>query len=139
MSDYTGGDYTGGNSGNIDESISIHHRHARQLIAQSLTWPVAVLITIFIVWFFLFSGVILGFGRLWGALDVHMILVNRHVLIQEDTERETARQISNLENRVMDLDRRLKELNTKYLLLDDYTRGRIDHMPYHAPPSSKGQ
>jgi hypothetical protein len=42
-----------------------------------------------------------------------------------------------LRDRMRDAERDIKDAERRFLLLDDYTRGRIDRLPYKSPPPQR--
>lgn len=50
---------------------------------------------------------------------------------------KTSEVLSSIKERLRDLERDRDEDRRNFLLLEDYTRGRIDRLPYRAPPARR--
>jgi uncharacterized protein HemX len=76
-------------------------------------------------------------GVAWGRFSQRMdtyeaAQVNHTRRIEKMEEKEQA-----MRDRVRDLERDAKESERRFWLLDDYTRGRIDRLPYKTPAPAR--
>lgn len=74
-----------------------------------------------------------AWGRFGQRMDTYETIQSSHAgRIEKMEEREQA-----LRDRVRDVERDNKEADRRFFLLDDYTRGRIDRLPYKPPPPAR--
>ena len=76
-------------------------------------------------------------GVAWGRFSQRMdtyesVQSNHSTRIEKIEQRE-----QDLRDRVRDVERDNKEADRRFMLFDDYTRGRIDRLPYKSPPPSR--
>lgn len=76
-------------------------------------------------------------GIAWGKLTQRQDTQETRSLAQEKRLDSLSEQYQVLRDKVRDLDRDASEHREDFKLLEDYTRGRIDRLPYHAPPSTR--
>lgn len=73
-------------------------------------------------------------GIAWGKINYRMEISEREIALQREVAKEQNREIESLKDRAHDIERDRKDDLRNFLILDNYTRGRIDHMPYKSPP-----
>lgn len=76
-------------------------------------------------------------GVAWGRFSQRM---DTYEKIQADLSGRVTKQEEKelaLRDRVRDLERDVKDQDRRFWLFDDYTRGRIDRLPYKSPPPSR--
>lgn len=76
-------------------------------------------------------------GVAWGRFSYRMEVSERNIQLEHEANKEQNREIQGLKDRAHDLERDMKENERRFLHLDDYTRGRIDKLPYKAPPPAR--
>jgi len=76
-------------------------------------------------------------GIAWGRFSQRMDTYEgvQSTLVQRLTKAEEAALA--LRDRMRDAERDIDENERRFLLLDDYTRGRVDRLPYKAPPPAR--
>jgi len=76
-------------------------------------------------------------GVSWGRFTQRLDILDQRQEVQSGVLDGHGKAIQDTKDRVHDLERDIKEDERRFLLLDDYTRGRIDRLPYKAPPPSR--
>jgi hypothetical protein len=81
-----------------------------------------------------FSASAIGWGVTWGKVSTRVDITEK--LYTEVHDKNTAQDLTlqSLKDRTHDLERDLKEDRQRFMLFDDYTRGRIQDLPYRSPP-----
>lgn len=81
-----------------------------------------------------FGASAIGWGVTWGKVSTRVDITEKLYLEVRDENDAQNRDIQSLKDRTHDLERDAKEDRQRFMLLDDYTRGRIQDMPYKPPP-----
>lgn len=76
-------------------------------------------------------------GIAWGRITARVEQVEATVTTALAKNLEQDRSITDFRDRMHDLERDVKEDERRFQLLDDYTRGRIDRLPYKAPSPAR--
>lgn len=76
-------------------------------------------------------------GNVWGKISYRMDIMDFTLSEEKAKNSEQDKHLQALRDRTHDLERDNKDQDRRFLLLDDYTRGRIDRMPYKPPPPAK--
>jgi hypothetical protein len=76
-------------------------------------------------------------GIAWGRITARVEQVATDVTTEHQKNDAQDRSILDLRDRMHDAERDLKENDRRFNLFDDYTRGRIDRLPYKAPPPAR--
>lgn len=95
-------------------------------VVREVVLPLAVVMTLI--------GNALFVGVAWGKFSFRMDVTERSIATEQQRNTEQDRAIQALKDRAHDLERDRKEDIRNFLMLDNYTRGRIDHLPYKTPP-----
>lgn len=82
-------------------------------------------------------GNALMIGVAWGRISSRVDVVERGYHDERSRNNDQDQGIQTLRDRMHDAERDIKEDQRRFLQLDDYTRGRIDRMPYKAPPPAR--
>lgn len=96
---------------------------------KDVVLPLAVVITL------LANALMIGIA--WGRFSQRM--ENYEGAAQKLESRVTGGEsaIRSIQDRMHDAERDIKEDERRFGLLDDYTRGRIDRLPYKSPPPAR--
>jgi hypothetical protein len=76
-------------------------------------------------------------GIAWGRFSQRMDTYEGVQSSQELRITKTEEGALALRDRLRDAERDIKDGERRFLLLDDYTRGRVDRLPYKAPPPAR--
>ncbi len=76
-------------------------------------------------------------GVAWGRFSQRMDTYEASQQRQDQRITKAEEGVLSLRDRMHDVERDIKEAERRFLLLDDYTRGRIDKLPYHAPSAAR--
>jgi hypothetical protein len=82
-------------------------------------------------------GNALFIGISWGRVTQRLDIMDQKQDAQSSVIDSHSKSIQDVKDRVHDLERDMKENERRFMLLDDYTRGRIDKYPYKAPGPSR--
>lgn len=96
---------------------------------KDIVIPLAVVLTL------IANALLIGIA--WGRITARVEQVEGGVSVEHQKNIDQDRGITDLRDRMHDAERDIKETDRHYGLLDDYTRGRIDRLPYKAPPPSR--
>lgn len=96
---------------------------------KDIVLPLAVVITL--------CGNALLVGIAWGRFSQRMDTYEGVQTRQESRLTDQERENRTQGDRLRDLERDIKDGDRRFLLLDDYTRGRIDRLPYRPPPPAR--
>lgn len=96
---------------------------------KDIVLPLAVVITL------IANALMVGIA--WGKFSTRLEIVERHYNDERGRNTEQDRAIQALKDRAHDLERDTKEADKRFFMLDDYTRGRIDRLPYRPPPPAR--
>lgn len=88
--------------------------------------PLAVVITLI--------AYALLMGVAWGRITARQEQTEANISNEHATNLDQDRSLSAIRDRLHDAERDIKEDERRFSLLDDYTRGRIDRLPYKPPP-----
>jgi hypothetical protein len=76
-------------------------------------------------------------GISWGRFSQRMETYEGVQTVLERRITKAEEQALELRDRVRDAERDIKDGDRRFLLLDDYTRGRVDRLPYKSPPPAR--
>jgi hypothetical protein len=76
-------------------------------------------------------------GVAWGRITARVENVETGVAIEHQRNIEQDHSLVDLRDRMHDAERDIREGEKRFVLFDDYTRGRIDRLPYHPPPPAR--
>lgn len=76
-------------------------------------------------------------GVAWGRITARVEQVESTVGAERQKNLDQDHGIADLRDRMHDAERDIKETDRRFGLLDDYTRGRIDRLPYKAPSPAR--
>lgn len=76
-------------------------------------------------------------GVAWGRFTERQAINEALDSVQSASLKEHDKQLLDLRDAVRDLARDRAEDRKEFILLEDYTRGRIDRLPYHPAPSPR--
>lgn len=100
---------------------------------KDIVLPLAVVIGLVV------NALVIGIA--WGKFSYRIEINERAIAAHEESSKqENSHQnqsIQSLRDRVHDLERDTTEHERRFLMLDDYTRGRIDRLPYKPPPPAR--
>lgn len=130
-----GGDRDRDRDRDLDETLSRYARRRDdnpppvQHPVKDVVLPLAVVIGLLV------NALMIGVA--WGRFSQRMDTYEgiQATLEQRVTKAEEA--ALNLRDRMRDAERDIKEDQRRFLMLDDYTRGRVDRLPYKAPPPAR--
>lgn len=96
---------------------------------REIVLPFTLVITI--------MGNVLFVGFTWGKWDLRMEITERNIAEEKQNNRSQDAKIQEIKDKIHDLSRDVTEDRRRFILLDDYTRGRIDDLPYKPPPPAR--
>lgn len=96
---------------------------------KDIVIPLAVVITL------IANALLVGIA--WGRITARVEQVEGAVATEHQKNVDQDRAILDLRDRAHDSERDIKEDEKRFGLLDDYTRGRIDRLPYKSPPPAR--
>lgn len=96
---------------------------------KDIVIPLAVVITL------LLNALLVGIA--WGRITARVEQVENGVVVEHQKNSDQDRALADLRDRMHDAERDIKEDEKRFGLLDDYTRGRIDRLPYKSPPPAR--
>lgn len=96
---------------------------------KDIVIPLAVVITL------LANALLVGIA--WGRITARVEQVEGAVAGEHNRNGDQDRALLELRDRMHDAERDIKEDERRFGLLDDYTRGRIDRLPYKAPSPAR--
>jgi hypothetical protein len=96
---------------------------------KDIVIPLAVVIAL------LSNALLIGIA--WGRITARVEQVENGVAVEHAKNGDQDRALSDLKDRMHDVERDVKETDQRFRLFDDYTRGRIDRLPYKAPPPAR--
>lgn len=76
-------------------------------------------------------------GIAWGRFSQRMDTYEGVQASQDQRITKTEEEVLRLRDRLRDAERDIDDGERRFLLLDDYTRGRVDRLPYKAPPPAR--
>lgn len=76
-------------------------------------------------------------GVAWGRLGQRLDTLDSGQREQREALKDLGETDQAIKDRLRDLERDASEDRKDFQLLEDYTRGRIDRLPYHAPPARR--
>jgi len=96
---------------------------------KDIVIPLAVVITL------LANALLIGVA--WGRFSQRMDTYEAAQQKQDARITQAEGAALALRDRMHDAERDIKEWERRFALFDDYTRGRIDRLPYHSPPPAR--
>jgi len=96
---------------------------------KDIVIPLAVVLTL------IANALLVGIA--WGRITSRVEQVEGGVATEHQKNIDQDRDIINLRDRMHDTERDRKQDDDRFRLFDDYTRGRIDRLPYKAPPPAR--
>lgn|GEM_PF-5589316 len=96
---------------------------------KDIVIPLAVVLTL------IANALLVGIA--WGKITSQVEQIKGGVISIEQKNTERDRAVTDLRDRMHDAERDIKEDERRFGLLDDYTRGRIDRLPYKSPPPAR--
>jgi hypothetical protein len=76
-------------------------------------------------------------GTAWGRLGQRLDTNDAVDASQTSRIEKSEERLQTLRDTVRDLSRDAQEDRKNFLQLEDYSRGRIDRLPYHSPPTRR--
>ena len=96
---------------------------------KDIVIPLAVVLTL------IANALLVGIA--WGRITARVEQTENGIAIEHGKNSDQDRSIMDLRDRMHDVERDIKEDDRRFGLLDDYTRGRIDRLPYKSPPPAR--
>lgn len=96
---------------------------------KDIVIPLAVVIAL------LSNALLIGIA--WGRITARVEQVENGVAVKHAKNQDQDHSILDLRDRMHDVERDAKEDQKRFQLFDDYTRGRIDRLPYKPPPPAR--
>lgn len=96
---------------------------------KDIVIPLAVVIAL------LSNALLIGIA--WGRITSRVEQVESGIAVEHAKNSDQDRSIGDLRDRMHDAERDLKEDEKRFQVFDDYTRGRIDRLPYKPPPPAR--
>lgn len=100
---------------------------------SSITHPIKEIVMPLLT-ILLFVANAIGWGVTWGKVTTRVDVTEKLYIEANNKNLSQDLAIQSLKDRTHDLERDAKEDRKRFLLFDDYTRGRIQDLPYKPPP-----